>query len=240
MAVATWKARRRRVALRRAPRYIARMSDSTVHFATVLMAFFAIMKPIANAPLFIGLTDGLDQATRRKIALQAVLLAFVIVSLFTIGGRTIFHLFGITLPAFRMAGGVLVALVGYNLLQGKHSSVHTPTAEDNKKSENAALGIAISPLAMPILAGPGTIVTAMNFAAHSTIPEITRVVGAFAVICIVTWASFVGGQAMVRFLGANAIKVISRLMGLILAVIGTQMLIAGIGGAIRAFQAAGS
>lgn len=212
------------------------MDHPTVHFATVLMAFFAIMNPIANAPLFIGLTDGLDNATRRRVALHAVLLAFVLVSLFAVGGRTIFSLFGITLPAFRIAGGILVAMVGYQLLQGERSSVHTPTHEDNRKSQDAALGIAISPLAMPILAGPGTIATAMSFAADSTIPEISRVVGAFAISCVITWAAFVGGQAMVRFLGANAIKVISRLMGLILAVIGTQMFIAGVGGAVRAFQ----
>jgi multiple antibiotic resistance protein len=208
------------------------MHEPVIHFTTILMAFFAIMNPVANAPLFLGLTDGLDTATRLGIATRSVLLAFCIVAVFAILGREIFTLFGITLPAFRIAGGILVALVGYHLLQGEHSSVHTPTAEDNARSRDAALGIAITPLAMPILAGPGTIATAMSYAAESTLPQVVRVLAALAIVCALTWAAFAGGNALVRFLGQNAIKVVSRLMGLILAVIGVQMLIVGIRAAI--------
>ncbi len=210
------------------------MSDSAVHFPAVVMSFLAIMNPIANAPLFVALTEGLDATERRSIALRAVLLAFCIVAVFALGGRTIFALFGITLPAFRIAGGILVGLVGYHMLQGETSSVHSPTTEDNEKSSGAALGIAISPLALPVLAGPGTIATAMNFAAESTLPEVMIVLAAFGVVCIATWASFVGGQELVAFLGQNAIKVVGRLMGLILAVVGVQMLIVGVRGAIAA------
>lgn len=208
------------------------MHDPTIHFATVFMAFFAIMNPVANAPLFLGLTNDIDESTRRGIALRAVVLAFLIVSAFAISGRYVFALFDITLPAFRIAGGILVGLVGFHMLQGQHSSVHTPTHEDNFNSRDAALGIAISPLALPILAGPGTIATAMNFAAESTMPEILRVVTAFGTNCVLTWIAFVGSESLVRFLGQNAIKVVSRLMGLILAVVGVQMLIAGVQGTL--------
>ncbi len=210
------------------------MSNSVTHFTTVLMAFFAIINPIANAPLFMGLTQDLDAPARRGVAIRAILLAFVIVATFTILGREIFGLFGITLPAFRIAGGVLIALVGYQLLQGKDSSVHTPSEEDNARSKDAALGIAVSPLALPILAGPGAIATAMSFAAESTVPEVTRVLAALATIFALNLISFFGSDSLVRFLGQNGIKVVSRLMGLILAVIGTQMLIQGIRGAIAA------
>ncbi|WP_269814554.1 MarC family protein [Amphritea pacifica] len=87
-------------------------------------------------------------------------------------------------------------------------------------------------MGIPILAGPGTIATAMNFAAQSTIGEISRVLIAFAAMCCLTFIAFIGGQWLALYLGQNAIKVISRLMGLILAVIGVQMLIEGIRGAI--------
>ena len=210
------------------------MDASVSHFTTVFMAFFAIMNPIANAPLFMGLTEGLDGVARRGIALRAVLVAFVIVALFTILGREIFAMFGITLPAFRIAGGILVGLVGYHLLQGQQSSLHTPTAEDNSRSRDAALGVAITPLALPILAGPGTIATAMNFAADSTLPEIVRVLSALALVCLLTLAAFIASDSLVKFLGQNAIKVVSRLMGIILAVIGVQMLIEGVRGAVVA------
>ena len=86
----------------------------------------------------------------------------------------------------------------------------------------------------PMLAGPGTIATAMNFAADSTLPEITRVLAAVGLVCPVTFAAFIGSNSLVTVLGQNVIKVVSRLMGLILAVIGVQMLIVGIRGAIEA------
>lgn len=208
------------------------MDDSATHFTTVFMAFFAIMNPISNASLFLGLTDDLDSASRRAVAFRAVVLAFMIVALFTVLGRQIFEMFGITLPAFRIAGGILVGLVGYQLMHGQESSVQTPTAEDNARSREAALGIAISPLALPILAGPGAIATAMNFAANSTLPEVTRVLAALALVCLITFVAFVTSDSLVRVLGQNAIKVVSRLMGLILAVIGVQMVIEGVRGAI--------
>jgi multiple antibiotic resistance protein len=210
------------------------MDDLASHFTTVFMAFFAIMNPIANAPLFMGLTEGLDLGARRRIALRSVALAFVIVALFATFGRQIFILFGITLPAFRIAGGILVGLVGYHLLQGQESNIHTPSEQDNALSRDAALGVAITPLALPILAGPGTIATAMNFAADSTLPELVLVLSALGLVCLLTLAAFLASDSLVSFLGQNAIKVVSRLMGLILAVIGVQMLIVGIRGAIAA------
>jgi multiple antibiotic resistance protein len=207
------------------------MDTPIIHFTTVFVAFMAIMNPIANAPIFIGVTDGLDQATRRSIAVRAVVLAFVIVTAFCLGGRELFTAFGITLPAFRIAGGVLVALVGYHLLQGTPSSVHVSTDEDNARSKGAVIGIAVSPLAMPLLAGPGTIATGMNFSAGADMAAIIRVIGAFACVCLITLFAFLGGESMVRVLGQNTIKVLSRLMGLILSVVGVQMLIEGIKGA---------
>jgi multiple antibiotic resistance protein len=203
-----------------------------VHFLTVFMAFFAIMNPIANSSLFIGLTEDVDSKTRRMIALRAVVVAFLIVTMFSIGGRAIFSMFGITLPAFRIAGGVMIGIIGYHMLQGEHSSLHTPTKADNEASTDAAIGMAISPLAIPVLAGPGTITTAMNFAAEASLVQIVSVLAAFAAICVLTYIAFIGSEWLARVLGQNVIKVVSRLMGLILAVIGVQMLIEGIRGAV--------
>ena len=201
------------------------MDNSAVHFFTVFMAFFAIMNPVANASLFISLTQGSDSSVRRLIALRSVVVAFIIVSVFAIGGREIFSIFGITLPAFRIAGGLMIGMIGYHMLQGEQSSFHTPSDDDNKNSRNAVLDMAITPLGIPLLAGPGTIATAMNFAAESSFVEIVNVLSAFGLMCVITFAAFVGGQWFSNVLGQNGIKVISRLMGLILAVIGVQMLI---------------
>jgi len=211
------------------------MSESlAVHFVTVFMAFFAIMNPIANASLFIGLTEGVSTDGKRMIALRSVLVAFLIVAVFAIAGRAIFTMFGITLPAFKIAGGLMIGAIGYHMLQGESSTLHTPTDEDKEKSSDTILGLAITPLGVPVLAGPGTIATAMNFSAESSLIEVALVLTAFAFMCFVTYIAFIGGQRLASALGQNGIKVISRLMGLILSVIGVQMLIEGVRAAIIA------
>ncbi|HIL82378.1 MAG TPA: NAAT family transporter [Pseudomonadales bacterium] len=210
------------------------MDNSTVHFFTVFMAFFAIMNPVANASLFVALTQDSDSTVRRLIALRSVVVAFIIVSAFAIGGREIFSIFGISLPAFRIAGGLMIGAIGYHMLQGEKSTFSTPSDDDSEKSRDVALDMAITPLGIPILAGPGTIATAMNFAAESTFVEIVRVLAAFGLMCVITFIVFVSGQWLAKVLGQNGIKVISRLMGLILAVVGVQMLIEGVRGAVAA------
>ena len=128
----------------------------------------------------------------------------------------------------------MIGAIGYHMLQGEQSSFHTPTDNDTDNSKESALDLSITPLGIPVLAGPGTIATAMNFTAESTLVEITRVISAFGLMCGITFFAFIGGQWLRKILGQHGIKVISRLMGLILAVIGTQMLIEGIRGAIAA------
>jgi multiple antibiotic resistance protein len=203
------------------------MSGLVNHTITVFLAFFAIMNPVANTPVFIGLTDGDPAAVKRQVAFKALLIAFVIVLVFCLFGRMLFELFGITLPAFRIAGGALVALVGFQMLHGAPSRVHHP-GDDDSGSDDSALGVAVSPLAMPILAGPGTLATAMNFSATGNTTEIIITIAMFAVLCLITYVFFVAGQRLVGLIGKNGINVVTRLMGLILAVIGTQMAIVGL------------
>ncbi len=202
-------------------------------FGSAFAGFFAIMNPIANTPIFLGLTEEMDEKTTRGVALQSLALAFLIVAAFCVGGSFLLHLFGITLSSFRIAGGLLVVLVGYHLLQGGHSPVHKLAQSDLDKSEDAATSIAVSPLGMPLLAGPGTIVTGMNFAAGGSPQRLGIVLAAFFLICVLTYLCFVGGHRMTRFLGKSLVMVVSRLMGLILAVIGTQMVVEGIFGVIK-------
>ncbi|NQY32151.1 MAG: NAAT family transporter [Coraliomargarita sp.] len=212
------------------------MESYLTFFGTAFAAFFAIMNPFANTPVFMGLTEELDSKTARKIALRSLTLTFCIVAVFALSGDFLLDFFGITLDAFRIAGGILVGLVGYHLLQGEHSSIHKPSDSqlDAASSDNAALGIAVSPLAMPILAGPGTLVTAMNYAAEGCIVQTSLLLSAFLLICTITYICFVSAKTLTKFLGQNLIMVISRIMGLILAAVGTQMLIEGIKGSLLA------
>ncbi|WP_062260725.1 MarC family protein [Endozoicomonas arenosclerae] len=210
------------------------MTELLSFAATVFVGFFAIMNPIANTPIFLGLTHGIEPAEKRKIAIQSNFLAFVIVSLFCLLGHVIFSLFGITLPAFRIAGGILVFLIGKDMLSGNNSELHTPSVEDNQRSlDHPHVSIAISPLAVPILGGPGTIATAMNFATGKGIPEVIICITVFGVLCGISCLFFLSGERFLHYIGESAVKVISRMMGLILAVIGTQLVIQGVYGASK-------
>lgn len=206
--------------------------DGTVgHTITVFMGFLAIMNPIANVPIFLGLTSDDDRQTAAAIAFRSLLLAFVIVCLFSVLGKLIFEMFGLTMPSLRITGGLIVFVIGYHMLQGNPSSLHHPKHANQQQVRDSALSVAITPLAMPILAGPGTIATAMNFAAGGGLIQIGITIAAFAVLCIITYMFFIFGAKFVSYIGTNAVGAITRLMGLILAVIGTQMTITGIQGA---------
>lgn len=199
-------------------------------FGTGFAALFAMMNPIANTPVFLGLTAGLSRDEVRAIACRSLILSFVIVSIFAFSGDLILQIFGISINAFRIAGGGIVTLVGYHLLQGPSSPVHQPSQAtlDDAKSREAALSMAISPIAMPLLAGPGTIVTTINFTAKAGIYSTLTIITAFALICGITYLCFIGGEFFVKLVGKSILAVISRLMGLILAVVGVQILIEGI------------
>jgi multiple antibiotic resistance protein len=217
------------------------MHELILFSITVFMGFFAIMNPIANTSIFIGLTQSDDAAKRKLIAFKSLLYSFIIISVFCVAGHFIFKLFGITLPAFKITGGILLFMVGYNLVQGKESAVHHPDDERKQeikdKHENSEINIAISPLAIPILAGPGTISTAMNFVGASpSISHIVIVIVAFALLCLITYFMFIYGQKLIEFMGKGVVNVVTRIMGLILAVIATQMLIGGIHGVFQMYQ----
>jgi len=202
------------------------MSSLMEQAVTVFMAFFAIMNPIANTTVFVGLTGNKDKLEQTKIAAKSLMITFIIILLFSVLGKSIFHLFGITLPALRIAGGILVFLVGYHMLQGTNSKLHT--AQESHDSD-----VAVSPLAVPLLAGPGTIATAMNYSAAGGWMEIAVTILVFAALCLITFFCFIFSSKILSTVGESGLGIVTRLMGLILAVIGVQMLIVGIKAAIH-------
>jgi len=198
------------------------MEDYLTYALTVFMGFFAIMNPIANTPIFLGLVEGEDKENKRKIAKIGTITAFLIVTAFVILGKYIFELFGITIPAFKITGGILIFFVGFEMLMSQKSKVHSNSKSENNNDK------AISPLAIPILAGPGTIVTAMNYVTNANFIHIGIVIVVFAVVIFLTYLAFSLSDKIVEKVGPNIISVIGKLMGLILAIIGTGMLIEGI------------
>jgi multiple antibiotic resistance protein len=201
------------------------MTDLTTQIVTVFMAFFAIMNPIANTAAFTALAGDRSKREKRIVAARALLITFGIICAFSILGKSIFHLFGITLPALRIAGGIIVFIVGYHMLNGSGSALHS--AEPSGDSD-----IAVSPLAVPLLAGPGTIATAMNYSATGDLTGIGITIAVFFVLCLITYLCFIFSGRILSAIGTNGMAIVTRLMGLILAVMGTQMVILGVGAAL--------
>lgn len=202
------------------------MSDFYTQLITVFLGFFAIMNPIANTAAFAGLAGGKTRSEQIQIAAKALTIAFMVILAFSLLGKTIFHLFGITLPALRITGGILVFLVGYHMLNGKESQMHSAESPDESD-------IAVSPLGVPLLAGPGTIATAMNFSAAGGLMEISVTVAVFAALCVITFLCFISSSSILRIIGASGVSIVTRLMGLILGVIGTQMIIVGVSSLVK-------
>ena len=194
-------------------------------FFYAFMAFFAIMNPISNLPAYMALVADDSQKISRKIAFRSLLIAFVIITVFIFSGDFIFKVFGITIVSFRIAGGILVAVIGYHMINGNHSPSYKGMEQQAVNSD--PMSIAISPLAMPLFAGPGTITTALSLANGGLQNQLITVV-AFALLCVITYLLLRSAKQIAGFLGENLIKIITKMMGLLLFSIGIQMIIVSV------------
>ena len=194
-------------------------------FFYAFMAFFAIMNPISNLPAYMALVADDSQKISRKIAFRSLLIAFVIITVFIFSGDFIFKVFGITIVSFRIAGGILVAVIGYHMINGNHSPSYKGMEQQAVNSD--PMSIAISPLAMPLFAGPGTITTALSLANGGLQKQLITVV-AFALLCVITYLLLRSAKQITGFLGENLMKIITKMMGLLLFSIGIQMIIVSV------------
>ena len=194
-------------------------------FFYAFMAFFAIMNPISNLPAYMALVADDSQKISRKIAFRSLLIAFVIVTVFIFSGDFIFKVFEITIVSFRIAGGILVAVIGYHMINGNHSPSYKGMEQQAVNSD--PMSIAISPLAMPLFAGPGTITTALSLANGGLQNQLITVV-AFALLCVITYLLLRSAKQIAGFLGENLMKIITKMMGLLLFSIGIQMIIVSV------------
>ena len=213
------------------------LHSTTTLLPVALAGFFAMMNPIALAPAFLSLTSDLDRRTQQRVAIRATIIAFVIVALFAVSGSSVLSIFGITLPAVRIFGGLVVGIIGFNMLSGSSATAHAPAPQPKgPHAESPGLGIAVSPLAMPLMAGPGTLATALSLTAHGPGDRIVPTLVALAAVCILCCVCFLLASELVKLLGHQLIAVISKIMGLILGVIGVQMATDGVQSVVRALQ----
>lgn len=180
------------------------------------------MNPISGIPAFLGLVRGRNKVQKKEIARIATRAAFLIVVFFVLLGKYVFEIFGLTIPAFKITGGILLFYVGFEMLQSKQSSIQ------HQKDLEPDTSIAITPLAIPLLAGPGTIVTGMNFVTDSDYIHIAIVILIFALIAYMNFVAFSLSDLIIKRIGNNLITVVGKMMGLILAIMGIGMIMRGV------------
>lgn len=192
-----------------------------------LSSIFFIVDPLATVPSFLALTSGDPQLKRRRMAKQAAWTCFGVLSAFALAGSLIFKLFGITLPAFKIAGGLLLLLVAVEMLEAKRSGTQESEAELKEGQEKDEVGV--TPLGVPMLAGPGAISTAMVLMAQSRVWW--QAIPVFAAIAITAYSSYLILASADRVrgrLGEVGIRILMRLMGLVLTAIAVQFVINGL------------
>ncbi|ASA78291.1 MULTISPECIES: neutral amino acid NAAT transporter SnatA [Thermococcus] len=210
------------------------MIELVKHFVILYGGLFAITNPVGAVPVFLGVTHDLSRRERREIARKTAITVVVTLVTFALIGEWIFKFFGSSTDAFAIAGGILLFKMAMEMLSGKLSSVKISREETEEFSEEVVTleEVAVIPLAIPLISGPGAITTVMLYMAKSTsIPEKGAVIASIAAIAVTVWLILCSSNGIQRRLGRVGIKVMTRMMGLILTSMAVQMIINGIKGA---------
>ena len=193
---------------------------------TVFMAIFAIVDPMGNIPIFYTLTHRFTKEERLRIAKRAVIAAIITLVVFGLIGQYIFMMFSITIPAFRIAGGLLLFRVAFNMLYGVTPGTKSTEKEKEETLEKDMIGIV--PMGIPLLAGPGAISTVMLYNSQGNLlSSIIVFISIFATL-LITYVLLRNVDRIFNRLGRVGSLAISRIMGLILAAIAIQFLINGV------------
>jgi len=191
-------------------------------------ALFAIMNPITNLPVFLSVTEGLSPADQRKVAAKTTTYCLVLGTAFAAIGNQTLGLFGISVDDLRVAGGLVVLMIGLNMLNGTESTSHHGT-DGEKRTYPAPETVAFYPLAFPILVGPGTITTLILYAHHISKPlDTVLFAGVFLTVLFLLFITFWNASALSKRLSDNARVIMSRFMGMILSAIAISMIADGL------------
>ncbi len=205
------------------------MYESYRFFLSCLISIFVIVNPLGAVPFFISITDGYDRERRRLTAFKACLTCMVVLFSFTFGADYILQFFGITIPSFRLAGGIILFSVAMQMLHARTARTRTSPEEEAEASEKE--DVAIVPLAIPMLSGPGAITTVMVLAGGSPAwtPKLL-IAAATLLVSVSTYFILSRSAALGRLLGRSGVNTLTRVMGLILAVVAVEFVAKGLRG----------
>ncbi len=194
---------------------------------TAFVALFVVIDPIGLAPLFVALTAGMSTSKRYRIAVRATLVAVGILLVFSIFGDSILAFIGISMPAFRIAGGILLFLTALDMLFERRQKRREDQADDEDIDDDPS----VFPLAIPLIAGPGSIATVILLVGQTdSTAGFLAVLGVLAAVLALVFAMCMAAPVIERFLGKTGITVVTRLLGMLLAALSVQFVLDGLKG----------
>ena len=188
-------------------------------------SFFTLTNPLGTMPVFLTMTNGMNDHERKAIVRRATIVSFITLMVFTFSGQFLFKLFGISSNVFRIAGGFIIFKIGFDMLQARYSNAKLKEEEVKTYADD----ISITPLAIPMLCGPGAIANAiMLMDDASTFTLKGTLIGIIALVYFITFLILQASTRLVRILGETGNNVMMRLMGLILMVIAVECFVSGL------------
>ncbi len=192
-----------------------------------LSSIFFLVDPFAAIPTFLAITEGVDAKRRRGMAWRASVTCFVVLTSFALAGEYIFKLLGITLPAFEIAGGLILLLIGIDMLEAKRS----PTQESSGETQEAAMkeDAGIVPMGIPMLAGPGAISSVMVLVGQApTHWQMAAILAAIFITAGISYLVLAAASRVRAVLGETGIRILVRIMGLLLVALAVQFFVNGL------------
>lgn len=200
------------------------MADFLHAIAVAFIAMFPIINPPGHAPMFYAMTQDDTPARRRELSARTAFYVFLILAISLLFGNLLLKFFGVNIDDLRIAGGLLVARSGWRML-GNQSRV---TPQEHAAAEEKP-DISLTPMAMPILAGPGAMSLALGLAVYGrTVPHYGGYIVGFFLIALLVWVCFRWSDALVRVLNVNAVGALNRVLGLFILAIGVNMIVRGV------------
>ena len=188
-------------------------------------SFFTLTNPLGTMPVFLTMTNGMNDHERKAIVRRATIVSFITLMVFTFSGQFLFKFFGISSNGFRIAGGFIIFKIGFDMLQARYSNAKLKEEEVKTYADD----ISITPLAIPMLCGPGAIANAiMLMDDASTLSLKGTLIGIIALVYFITFLILQASPRLVRILGETGNNVMMRLMGLILMVIAVECFVSGL------------
>ena len=205
------------------------MADMIALLASAFVTLFVVIDPIGVAPIFASVTPAESAARRRQIAIKGVVIAAVILLAFALGGHPLLTALGIGLPAFRIAGGLLLLLLAIDMVMARHSGLRD-TAPGEHEESTQRTDVSVFPLAIPLIAGPGalTSIVLLMGRANGDLPQQAAVLAVMFLVLAITLVCLLATAQLMRLLGQTGINVVTRVFGIITAALAVQFILDGV------------